>query len=258
MRLLPALLLSTGLAALALWRGALTRDGTALAWLLCLAVTALGGGTAIAVLAVTLLATAAADRFAGERTDPTGVRRKSGSRDAARVACNVGVASGSMALFGLTGNAAFLCGFGGAMAESLADSLASKLGPLSKRPPRDICTGLPVPPGLSGGVSPLGTVSEILGAVLVAFLFAAGYRDARLAPAVFVSGFLGAVFDSVLGSRAQVKYRCAVCGNVTERKTHCAAATVRVSGRAWVTNDAVNLMSNLFAALLAVGIAFLL
>ena len=258
MRLIPALLLSTGLAALALWRGALTQDGTALAWLLCLAVTALGGGTAIAVLAVTLLATAAADRFAGERTDPTGVRRKSGSRDAARVACNVGVASGSMALFGLTGNAAFLCGFGGAMAESLADSLASKLGPLSKRPPRDICTGLPVPPGLSGGVSPLGTYAELIGAAIVAAVCAVGWHNTALLPAVLASGFLGAVFDSVLGSRAQVKYRCAVCGNATERKTHCAAATIRVSGRTWVTNDAVNLMSNLFAAMLAVGIASLL
>lgn len=90
MTLVPALLLSTALAALALWRRALTPGGTALAWALCAAVTALGGGTAFAVLAVTLLLTAAADRFAGGRADPNGVRRKSGSRDVWRVACTAG------------------------------------------------------------------------------------------------------------------------------------------------------------------------
>ncbi|MBQ1450949.1 MAG: VTC domain-containing protein, partial [Eggerthellaceae bacterium] len=45
MSLLPALLLSTGLAVLALWRRALTPDGTALAWALCIVITAVGGGT---------------------------------------------------------------------------------------------------------------------------------------------------------------------------------------------------------------------
>lgn len=255
MSLLPALLLSTGLAALALWRRALTPDGAALAWALCVAITAIGGGTAIAVLAVTLLTTAAADRFAGGRADPTGVRRKSGSRDAGRVFCNVGIASVVVLGFARTGSAAFLAGFGGAMAESLADSLASKLGPLSRRQPRDICTGAPVTAGLSGGVSLLGTLAELLGAAIVAGVCAVGYRSAALLPVVLASGFLGAVFDSVLGSRAQVKYRCAVCGTITERETHCAAPTLRVSGAAWVTNDAVNLLSNLFSALLAFGFA---
>ena len=255
MSLLPALLLSTGLAVLALWRRALTPDGTALAWALCIVITAVGGRTAIAVLAVTLLVTAAADRFAGGRTDPTGVRRKSGSRDAARIACNVGVASGAVLGFALTGSAAFLAGFGGAMAESLADSLASKLGPLSRRQPRDIWSRAPVTAGLSGGVSLPGTIAELLGAAIIAAVCALGYHRPQLFPVVFAAGFLGAVFDSILGSRAQVKYRCCVCGTITERETHCAAPTFRISGAAWVSNDTVNLLSNLFSALLAFGIA---
>ena len=251
MRFLPALLLSTALAAAALWRRALTPDGTALACALCILVTVLGGGTAFAVLTVTLLGTAAADRFAGGRADPLAVRRKSGSRDAGRVACNVGIAALSMALFGLTGHAAFRTGFCAVMAESLADSLASKLGPLAKTPPRDICTGTPVAAGLSGGVTLPGTASELAGAAVIAAVSAVGYHDLRLFGPVLAAGFFGAVFDSVLGSRAQVKYRCTVCGAVTERHEHCRAPTVRVRGAAWVTNDAVNLLSNLAALALS-------
>lgn len=251
MMLVPALLLSTALAALALWRGALTPGGTALAWALCAAVTALGGGTAFAVFAVTLLLTAAADRFAGGRADPNGVRRKSGSRDVWRVACNVGIASAAMLAFGLTKNDMFRAGFCAVMAESLADSLASKLGPLSRSAPRDICIGRPVPTGLSGGVSGVGTLAELLGAAAVAAVSAAGYRSLRLFFVTCAAGFLGAMFDSVLGSRVQIRYRCAVCGGVTERETHCGTPTERLRGLAWMTNDAVNLLSNAFSLALA-------
>ena len=251
MMLVPALLLSTVLAALALWRGALTPGGTALAWALCVAVTALGGGTAFAVLAVTLLLTAAADRFAGGRADPNGVRRKSGSRDVFRVACNVGVAAAAMLAFGLTHQSMFRAAFCAVMAESLADSLASKLGPLSRSSPRDVCTRKPVPTGLSGGVTLIGTLAELFGAAVVAAVSAAGYRSLRLFFVVGAAGFLGAVFDSVLGSCAQIKYRCTVCGMVTERTAHCGQPAERLRGIRWMTNDAVNLLSNAFALALA-------
>ena len=140
------------------------------------------------------------------------------------------------------------------MAESLADSLASKLGPLSKSPPRDICTGRPVSAGLSGGVTWLGTLSELLGAAAIAGVSALGSQSVVTFGVVLAAGFLGAVFDSVLGSRAQVKFRCAVCGTVTERETHCGAPAVRVSGARCVTNDAVNLLSNLFALALSLAL----
>ena len=62
------------------------------------------------------------------------------------------------------------------------------------------------------------------------------------------------MFDSVLGSLVQVKYRCAVCGMVTERETHCGEKTLCVRGARWVSNDAVNLMSNAFS----LGVALVL
>ena len=255
MQVLYALLLSSALAGLALWKRALTPGGTTLAWALCLLITAYGGGAAFAILAVTLLGTVAADRFAGERTDPNSVRRKSGSRDAVRVLCNVGVAGCAMLLCAITGWKGFLLAYAGVMAESLADSLASKLGPLSKSPPRDIITLKPIPAGLSGGVSLVGTLSELLGAAVVALVFSLGTGNPKALLTVTLAGFLGATFDSVLGSRAQAKYLCSVCGTVTERETHCGKDTRLTSGLRWLNNDAVNFLSNLFSLMLALLLA---
>ena len=65
-----ALLLSTALAGLALWKKALTPAGTLLAWAMCRAICRIGGLPAFLILAVTFLATVAADRLAGKRADP--------------------------------------------------------------------------------------------------------------------------------------------------------------------------------------------
>ncbi len=247
-----ALSISTALALFALWRRALTQYGSLLAWALCLLITCAGGWTAFAVLAATFLCTVAADKLAGRRADPHGLRRKSGRRDAVRVLCNVGVGALSMALCLASGRAVFAVAYAAVMAESLADSLASKLGPLSGRQPRDICTGRPVPIGLSGGVTMLGTLAEALGAAVIAGIWTLGTKDLSAGVVVFAAGFLGAIADSVLGSRLQVKYRCPVCGAITERETDCGAQSARVSGRMRVNNDTVNMLSNLSAFAIAV------
>ena len=251
MNLLSALLLSTALAAPALWKRALTADGTILAWLLCVAITAIGGMTAFCILAMTFLGTTLADKFAGKRADPNAIRRKSGARDAWRIGCNVGVGAIAVLFCALLQDQRFLMVYAAVMAESLADSLASKLGPLSSQTPRDICTGRPVPPGLSGGVTWLGSFSELLGAAVIGAIYGVGTADWKGAAIVCMAGFLSAMFDSVLGSRVQVKYRCSLCGAITERETHCDTETVRVSGWRCVSNDAVNLLSNAFSFFLA-------
>ncbi len=254
-----ALLISTLLALFALWRRALTPIGSLLAWALCLLITFAGGWTAFFVLAATFLCTVAADKLAGSRADPHGLRRKSGRRDAVRVLCNVGVGAMAMALYLVSYRGVFAVAYAGVMAESLADSLASKFGPLSKHAPRDLCTGKIVPTGLSGGVTLLGTLAEALGAAFIAAIWGVGTKSLSAALIVFAAGFLGAMIDSVLGSRLQAKYRCPVCNTLTERETHCDAPGTLVSGFASITNDAVNLLSNLCAwglSLLVCTVAF--
>lgn len=252
-----ALLLSSALAGLALWKRALTPAGTLLAWAMCLAICRIGGLPAFLILAVTFLATVAADRLAGKRADPSGLRRKSGKRDAVRVLCNVGIGTAMILLYGITGkpgpSPSFLLAYAAVMAESLSDSLASKLGPLGKGKTVDICSFREVGVGLSGGVSGAGSAAAALGAILIGVLcLLFPGADEKVALLVAAIGFLGCLFDSVLGSRIQVKYRCPVCGALTERDRHCDVPGKVERGWRWVNNDTVNLLSNLFVAVLAI------
>lgn len=256
MSLLLSILLSSALAGLAIWKKALTLPGTALAWGMCLAICFFGGLPAFLILAVTFLGTVAADKLAGKRADPNALRRKSGRRDAVRVLCNVGVGTAMILLYGLSvirgkPRYRFFLAYVAVMAESLSDSLASKIGPLSHGKTIDICTFRQTSVGLSGGVSLAGSIAAMIGAVaigLLSLLFSGlGWRNASL---VALIGFAGCLFDSVLGSTAQVKYRCPVCGMVTERDCHCGVPGELESGWRCVSNDAVNILSNLFSACL--------
>ena len=69
---------------------------------------------------------------------------------------------------------------------------------------------------------------------------------------VSVAGFLGAFFDSFLGSLLQAKYRCRVCGSLTEKEEHHGEPTELVSGISSVDNDVVNLLSCAFSSLLSI------
>ena len=199
------------------------------------------------ILFTTFAGTVIADKFAGGRVDPHGVRRKSGSRGAERIFCNVGVGTVAMLLYLLTSRTMFLVVFASVMAESLADSLASKLGPLSKRNPVDIITREEVTVGLSGGVTPLGTLAEAVGAAAIALIYGMGTESFTESIIVFLTGFTGALFDSVLGSRVQLKFVCPVCGTVTEREEHCDRKTTKISGWKHMSNDAVNFSSNFYS-----------
>ena len=68
---------------------------------------------------------------------------------------------------------------------------------------------------------------------------------------ILFAGFFGALLDSVLGSQLQAKYRCPVCGELTEKKTHCGAEGKLEKGLGFMTNDTVNFLNNLSAALIA-------
>lgn len=258
MNVVAAAGLSVSLSAFALWKKALTPSGVILACFLGILITASGGVAAFSVLCATLLGTVAADRAAGKRADPHGVRRKTGSRDGRRVFCNVGVAAIAMGIYLISEDPVFKLAYYGVMAESLADSVASKLGPLSRQEPRDILTGKPVPAGLSGGVTAAGTASEIAGAAVIAILAGIGEMNWTAMIVVLLSGLAGAVADSVYGSAFQIKYICRKCGCVTEREEHCGFKTDPVSGFRFISNDTVNLLSNISAFVFAVLLSELL
>ena len=257
-QILFSLLAASALAGLAAWRRALTPGGLALAWALAVGIGLCGGAAGFLALAATFVFTIAAGKLSGARRERVEKRlhAKTGPRDAGQIFCNVFVGTLALLLWRLTAYRGFLWAYGGAMAASLADSMASELGVLSRRGPRDILTLRPVEPGLSGGVTALGFGMSALGAALIALVYALPADGPGFGAFLDVTaaGFFAAVCDSALGSGVQVKFRCPVCGALTEKPIHCGAAGTAERGLRFMTNDAVNFCNNLLGALAALGL----
>ena len=253
--ILLSLILSTLLAALALWRKALTLLGLALAWVCALVITYCGGAVGFAALAATFVFTILAGKLSRRvrETVEKRIHAHRGPRNILQVFCNVFVGALMLLLRRLSGNDGFLWAYAGAMAASLSDSLASELGVLSRRQPRDILSGRIAEKGLSGAVSPLGLLCSALGALLIAALCAPFWGSWGMLLSVTAAGFLAALADSVLGSCAQAKYRCTVCGTLMEKPVCCSRPARLERGFAYMTNDAVNFLNNLVGALIALG-----
>lgn len=245
--------LAAALAGFAAWKRALTPGGLALAGALALVIGFCGGVSAFAVLAATFLFTVAAGKLSGRIGAEIGLRlhEKTGARDAVQIVCNVLVGTLSLVLAALTQREVFFWCYGGAMASSLADSMASELGVLSRKPPRDILTRRPVAAGLSGGVTALGLGASALGAALIGGIYGALRASLPLTLGCTAAGFLAALADSVLGSCVQAKYRCPVCGALTEKPVHCGVDGTLARGARRMTNDAVNFLGNLTGAAVA-------
>ena len=179
---------------------------------------------------------------------------KGDKRDYMQVLANALIPSVMALGFFLTSHSFFLVGFIASLAEDLADTAASGIGAFAKNT-FDPFRMKKCENGLSGGMSWLGTGASLLGSSAIgAIALAFGVIDWRLMLAAIGAGFIGAIFDSFLGSIFQAKYKCSICGKITEKRLHCGNATLKHSGLVLVDNDIVNLMSSLFAA--AVGILF--
>ena len=128
----------------------------------------LGGWFGLIFLLSAYLTIAVIDHFLKKRTQFIfgSVNKKSGPRDFIQVAANGLPATVCIILYGLTDHKAFLIGFTVALAEALADSVASDVGVLSKKDPISICRFKRIPRGLSGGVSLLGSLSSAAAAML--------------------------------------------------------------------------------------------
>lgn len=152
----------------------------------------------------------------------------------------------------------------GAIAVSLADTLGTEIGALSRREPRlSTKPWVKVPRGTPGAISFLGIVSSILGAAIIAFL---GLGIAQVdtlttleLPSslwkfiipVVIGGTIGAYMDSVFACTIQKMNKCTVCGKITEKKEHCEKQTEHHSGVKWIRNDFVNLFSIIVGATFA-------
>ncbi|MBE9472102.1 MAG: DUF92 domain-containing protein, partial [Chloroflexi bacterium] len=145
----------------------------------------------------------------------------------------------------------------GAMAAVNADTWATELGVLSPRSPRLITTGRRVEVGASGGITWLGTVASLGGALFIGLLGGLGALVLRqgwdaagaLLLAAAVGGLAGSLGDSLLGASVQAIYWCDACEKETERKVHrCGTETRLLRGWRWLGNDMVNFIASAVGA----------
>jgi uncharacterized protein (TIGR00297 family) len=182
------------------------------------------------------------------------VVEKAGARDATQVLANGAVFALAALLQLLHPSLLWLAAGAGALASSAADTWGTEIGMLSKLSPRMITTWRTVPTGTSGGVSAMGLVATVAGALFISVAAWLVHRNVHVALAVSLGGLAGALVDSVSGALWQSRRYCAQCQRATERLVHdCGTRTERTGGIAWLNNDGVNAACTLVGSLAAAG-----
>jgi uncharacterized protein (TIGR00297 family) len=227
--------ISLGFALTVLFARAATRAAALLGGLLtfCLALTPSSPHSPLWLLVTMLILTLGASRVGRRRKQAQGTAEGRHGRDAAQVAANLGVAALAGAAIHTYGDMLAHTALLAALGEATADTLASELGQLASAPPRMLLTWQRVAPGTDGAISLPGTCAGIAGAACLCLLARWAFRLPWWA--VLLGGtaaVIGLFWDSFLGQ-------------VFER-------------RGWLNNDAVNFISTLAAALIALQIGHFL
>lgn len=144
-----------------------------------------------------------------------------------------------------------------------ADTWSTEIGTLNKSDPHYILNlKKTVLKGTSGGVSLIGSVGGLLGAIVISsilnlMLIITGNRMSLanmliLFSGVTIFGFIGQIVDSLLGALFQNKYYCPTCDLNVEEQFHHACKTgnlKKIKNYTFLNNNTVNLTSNLFVTL---------
>lgn len=157
----------------------------------------------------------------------------------------------------------------GSLACCSGDTWASEIGSVYGRNPRLITTFNRVPAGTNGGVTIIGTIASLVGGTIVGVAYyvtilAVMAYDMTLNkyppqwPIVvtgLLGGFLGSLFDSLVGAILQYSGYC----EVNKRIVHESSETTKhICGRAILSNHGVNFVSSLVTAFVMPVIAYLL
>lgn len=260
-QLVLALLLSGLVAALAYWRGSLALSGAVGALLVGTVVYGLGGWLWGVLLAIFFVSSSLLSHYKEREKQAVAEKFDKGHRrDMGQVLANGGSGAIVALLNGFFPSTWWLPLFLGTIATVTADTWATELGTLSRRPPRLITTGRVVPVGTSGGISLFGTAVSFSGGLLIG-LMAGLLSQSNLVVLTLtggLGGLTGSLCDSFLGATVQQIYCCHICDKETEKKHHCGQPTRPLRGWSWMNNDMVNFLSSVFGGATAVLVYFLL
>jgi uncharacterized protein (TIGR00297 family) len=250
-RWMLAPLLALALTSAARRRHALSSSGAAGATAVGTAIFGAGGLRAAALLVLFFGSSTALSRRSGTASSAAA----GPERTLAQVLANGGLPAALAVCAHMRPAPRLVAAYAGALAAANADTWATEVGALSPAAPRLVTSGRRVPRGVSGAVTPLGTLASLAGALVIGAGHAALSRHPAAALRLGVAGLAGALADSVLGAALQAVYVCQGCGQRTEDRRHAhgsdAPALTLVRGRPLVTNDTVNLGAALVGALTA-------
>jgi len=122
------------------------------------------------------------------------------------------------------------------VAACTADTWSSEIGQRLSRKTLDLKTFKILPAGLSGCVSLPGTIAAIAGAASIA-LFSDSWQDGII---ITIFGMAGSVIDSIIGAFFQGRYVDSAQTGLSDY-----GHGKPKSGLGWMTNDLVNLFSNI-------------
>jgi len=190
-----------------------------------------------------------------QKHETESVISKSGPRDYIQALANLGVATVCIVAFRFFQDPVLIVAAIGSVAAGNADSWASEIGSFSKQDPVSITTFKPLPKGISGGVTILGTLAGFAGSlfVVLASVFTIQLLD-KVTVAIFpvvistcIAGFSGMLFDSYIGALFQALYKNKETSGVTEIPEE----NLLLKGYRWMNNDMVNFLSTLFGGIMA-------
>jgi uncharacterized protein (TIGR00297 family) len=224
-----------GFAVMARSLGAVTDGGALLGVLVAFILMFAAGLAGFTPLVTVFLITVLATRWGYGRKQQLGVAERGPGRTASQVLANLGVA----ALCALPTvwfprlSGILMTGAVAALAEAAADTASSEIGQASARTAYVITDFREAPIGANGAISIIGTTAGCVAACLVAWVSAVfGVVSWNCTPLIALAGIAGMFLDSVMG------------------------ATWENSGK--MGNDAVNFVSTVFAADLALTVAMVM
>lgn len=232
-----SVLLPSIFALFALYKKKLTLGGISLAWVLGIIITYCGGIGAFIALGLTFILTILSDKI--KNKEETEVR------NIYQIISNVLTATLCTILYFFIKDHMFIVMYYAVISSSLADTLASSIGYLSKEKPRNSLSFKIMTKGESGAVTFLGVLASFMAGFIIATIYYLVYYNIYNALVIIIMSGIGAYLDSIIGVLFQAKYKCIVCHKQVEEKVHHKKKTKLIKGYPAVDNNMVNLLNNI-------------
>ncbi|MBU1680945.1 MAG: DUF92 domain-containing protein [Bacteroidetes bacterium] len=182
---------------------------------------------------------------------------KSGVRDYLQVAANGGLGGLLVILNVFDDNPIYYIIYLASLAAVCSDTWATEIGTLKETDTYNILNFKKIEQGMSGGISLIGTLGGMVGGSIIALSGYFWFDNNLLISLILITsaGIAGSLFDSFLGAKFQIQYKCGECDRITEKKNHCNKESLRFRGLGWLDNDMVNLFAGIFGGIFAIVVS---